>query len=350
MGCDMTDRVFETREFDPRTADRREFEALNVLHNAIRAEWWPDDPLKDVEETMRVWRSAPEYLDRHLWAVWHDNDEMAALGEVEIHHTEDNQHLAWCEILVHPEWRRRGLATGLLKSVAEVARREDRRLMMGSTDSKAPAGEAFMRRLGARPGIVVGTNQLELSELNHDLLREWRERAPEAEFELGLWTDMYPEEDIAAIVQMKEVMNTAPRDDLDVEDRKLTAEQLRQGEAALSERGLERWTLYARHRESGEIAGYTEVFWNPHEPEILHQGDTGVFPKYREHGLGRWLKAAMLQKVLEDRPQVKRVRTGNAHSNAPMLKINTEMGFRPYKSWTVWQIETERVLEYLDGE
>jgi RimJ/RimL family protein N-acetyltransferase len=346
----MTDGIFETREFDPRTADRRELEALNVLYNAIRAETWPDDPPKDVEEMTRIWRSAPEYLDRRLWAVWRENDQMAAIGEVEIYRTEDNQHMAWCEIFVHPEHRRRGLAAGLLAQLTDVAHREKRRLMMGATHSTAPAGEAFAKRLDARPGITVGTNQLEICDLSRDLLREWHERAPEAEFQLGLWTGAYPEEDIAAVVRMREVMNTAPRDDLEIEDRKWTAEQLRQWEAALMERGVELWTLYARHRKSGEIAGYTEVFWNPHEPEILHQGDTGVFPKYRKHGLGRWLKAAMLQKVLDDRPQVRRIRTGNAHSNAPMLKINVELGFKPYKSWTVWQIETERVLQYLQGK
>lgn len=37
----------------------------------------------------------------------------------------------------------------------------------------------------------------------------------------------------------------------------------------------------------------------------------------------------MIEKVLADRPQVVRVRTGNADSNAPMHKINGAMGFPP---------------------
>ncbi len=105
--------------------------------------------------------------------------------------------------------------------------------------------------------------------------------------------------------------------------------------------------MYARHIETWELAGYTEVFWNPNQPETLRQDDTGVFPQYRRRGLGRWLKAAMLKKVLRDHPQIKHVRTGNADSNAAMLRINQQLGFKPYKSWSVWQVELKQVLAYL---
>jgi hypothetical protein len=44
---------------------------------------------------------------------------------------------------------------------------------------------------------------------------------------------------------------------------------------------------------------------------------------------------------------VKRVRTGNADSNAEMLRINEELGFKPYQSQTFWQVETDKVLAYL---
>ena len=82
-------------------------------------------------------------------------------------------------------------------------------------------------------------------------------------------------------------------------------------------------------------------------PEILGQGMTAVYPEYRNRGLGRLLKAAMLEKVLRERPQVKLIRTGNADSNAPMLKINTELGFKRYMSQVIWQVETEKVIQYL---
>jgi hypothetical protein len=55
----------------------------------------------------------------------------------------------------------------------------------------------------------------------------------------------------------------------------------------------------------------------------------------------------MLDKVLKERPVVKYVRTGNADSNAAMLKINQALGFQPYMASALWQMEIERVQKYL---
>jgi hypothetical protein len=74
---------------------------------------------------------------------------------------------------------------------------------------------------------------------------------------------------------------------------------------------------------------------------------TGVFPQFRNKGLGRWLKASMLDKVLKERPQVKYVRTGNADTNASMLKINNELGFKPYTADILWQVELNKVMDYI---
>ena len=139
-------------------------------------------------------------------------------------------------------------------------------------------------------------------------------------------------------------------DDLDVEDFHITGEQLRQIEANLAAQHIERWTFYVQERATKKLAGYTELTFVPDRLAMANQGDTGVFPEFRGRGLGRWLKAAMLAKVLAERPSVQFVRTGNADSNAAMLKINREMGFRPYMSQTIWQIETAKVKAYLEGK
>jgi len=57
----------------------------------------------------------------------------------------------------------------------------------------------------------------------------------------------------------------------------------------------------------------------------------------------------MLDKILKERSQVKYVRTGNADVNAAMLKINNELGFKPYTADALWQVEIQKVLEYLSS-
>ncbi len=168
-------------------------------------------------------------------------------------------------------------------------------------------------------------------------------------FELGFWDGAYPEEQIQAIADLSDLTNQQPLGDLDIEDMHMTSEQLRQVEANLLARGSQRWTFYVVDRAANQFAGYTEAIWNSNRPGVLLQGMTGVFPPYRNKGLGRWLKAAMLDKVLRERPQVKYVRTGNADSNAAMLKINTALGFKPYMAEALWQAETQRVLTYLQA-
>ena len=75
--------------------------------------------------------------------------------------------------------------------------------------------------------------------------------------------------------------------------------------------------------------------------------DVAIFTEYRNRGLARWLKAAMIEKIRRDRAEVTRVRTDNAHSNAAMLRINEEMGFRALKAWNIWQVGVSQAQAYV---
>lgn len=208
-----------------------------------------------------------------------------------------------------------------------------------------------MTRLGAKKGLETHTNQLRIADLDRHLINRWLARGQEnqAEFELGLWDGAYPQAQLQAIADLSTLTNQQPFGELEIEDMHTTPEQLRQIETNLFARGSQRWTFYLVDRATGKFAGYSETVWNPNRPEVLRQDMTGVFPQYRNKGLGRWLKAAMLDKVLKERPQVKYVRTGNADTNVAMLKINTALGFKPYMAEALWQVDLQDVLAYLQA-
>lgn len=337
------------KRFDPDTATDADFQARIDYLNTYRKEAMPDDPPRSLEASIINAKSWKLFENDRLevWNLWKDDSIIAELF-ANVSLDKDNKHLVWVDIAILQPCRRQGYGRLLLEKLVEMAERYDRTLVMSDTTSKISSGGLFAEHLGARKGNETHTNQLVLAEVDVTLLQSWRDHAKAAaqDFGMGFWGDTFPEEEIQAIATMMQVMNDAPRGDLEIEDWQTTPEDLRQTEAYRKARGEERWVLYVRHK-SRELAGYTETFWDPENSENLTQGDTGVLPKYRGHGLGKWLKAAMIQKVLAERPIVKRIRTGNADSNAPMLAINHALGFKPYIAETVWQIEVEKIKSYL---
>ncbi|MBI4729810.1 MAG: GNAT family N-acetyltransferase [Acidobacteria bacterium] len=337
-------------EVDIPSLSDADIEAVNAYGNVLRAESHPEDPPRPVELTRAHVRNIPSFVG--VWGFWARDPAgaIAAAANVSITRTDDNKRLVESEIGVRPDCRRRGIARELLRLVAGVAEAEGRTLLIGSTSARVPAGELFMKRLGADPGLAQHTNRLPLGEVDRAMVGTWIDKGPDRApgYTLVAVDGAYPDDLIAQVAVVHEVMNTAPRGDLDIEDFHITVEQVREREKSMLAARLERWSLFAR-APSGELAGFTEVSWTPAMPKVVHQMNTGVRPEHRGHGLGKWLKAWMLRRVLAERPEAEEIRTGNADSNDAMLGINRLLGFRPYEAHMAWQISLERARAYLDA-
>ncbi len=332
-----------------RAASDAEYAALNAFHNTLRAEQLPDDPPVPLELDRAIWQLAPELLVRQAWGLW-QGETLAALAIADFTDTPENRHVLNVSLRVVPDWRRRGLARQLLHAVVEYAEPLGRRLFFLLAHDTVPAGAAFLERVGAECGLETHINQLALADLSTALLAEWLRRGAAASerFELLFWDGATPEPYLEELCRLIEIINTAPRGTLEVEDFRLTPEHIRQWEQAVEARGQVDWMAVVRERATGRFAGFTNVVWHPAQPWLVHQGGTGVYPDFRGNGLGQWLKAAMLDRLLRERPEARFVRTENADVNAAMLKINDALGFRPYVSECIWQVELSKVRAYLD--
>lgn len=312
--------------------------------NRNRLETQPDDPPTRAEELIGQIAHLPPSMQLDIWNL-PGADGPEAHAFMRRLSLDTNQHVAELDLVVEPHLRRRGIGRALLERAVEYAHDHGRTMIMLSTSDRVPAGEPFLERFGFTRGLENRTNQLDLTNLPEGLLNAWTTRKVDG-YTLEIWHGDIPEANIDEFAALSDVMNSAPKDDLEIEDFYLTPELIRQMQQLRRAGGRDLLTAVVRS-EAGELVGLNELSWRISSPGIVNQGGTGVRPEHRGHGLGRWLKAANVQRLMQVNPQARFIRTGNANSNAPMLKINTEMGFKPYIASTVWQGETTRVLDKL---
>lgn len=332
-------------DIDIKNADMASFERIHSLFTCIETERNPDDPPISIEMLKQRWQNQPDFVNIQAWVIEPQPDQPFVASAWAVYlETEENRHLMQVMIGVLPAFRRQGLGRRLLQQIVEYTRSKQRQLLLFMTSSRVPAGVAFMQAMGATMAMESRPNELRLAEVQVELVQRWLAAAQglETNYSLHFWDDAYTDSQIPDMLLLHELGNQAPRDDLDLEDFRITAEQLRQADESLIARGQQRWTAVVHERRTGRPVGFTELILERERPALLHQDLTGVFPEFRNQGIGRWLKAAMLDRVLREWPEGRVIRTGNAGSNAPMLKINSELGFRADHVNQAWQVDVEQ--------
>lgn len=321
--------------FEARTASQEERLAVGELLAAGFIHAFPEDPpLRPEQEAVSL--THLNSTERDAQFVIRDGTQMLAWGRLSWD-TEQNLDNAHARLTVHPQARGRGLGTQVARELERVARREARTTVTFGTTDRNPDGEAFARHLGAQPALPMRVSRLDMTALDARQLRAWQTRPDGDEYRLHVWT-VVPDEYLERVVDMMMVMNTAPKGDLDMDDWVITPQMVREWEAMIAEAGETRLLMAAEHLPSGRLDGYTEVFWDQHRAPLLYQGATAVRPEARGLGLGKWLKAAMLEHAAQECPGIHWVQTNNANVNAAMLGINVALGFQPWAQFTEWQL------------
>jgi GNAT superfamily N-acetyltransferase len=329
--------VFERREARDMTPAQLREAAL--FQQALQHERVAEDPLTPLEAIeARMLADAP--------GQWHAlsgaRDASGAVVGFSVvawqKNEKGNQHLRWCEIAVAPAHRRRGIGRALLRrAVGAVADQGDDLVFMGQVTDRIPAAESFARAVGATPGLEMKTNQLDLASVDRAKVSEWAQIAP-AGYRLERVDGPVPSSLIRPYIESSSGMNDAPRGDLRMDDWELNEQQIRDREAWQKQAGIERWLILAVHEATGAGAGFTEVSYDPRVSHLIWQQGTAVIHAHRGHRLGLWMKAAMLKRILDERTRARFIRTGNANTNAQMLAINTQLGFKPAWSSALWQL------------
>lgn len=333
-------------EIDTTSAPESVLREMHQHYIGQDAEQLPDDPPQPFEQRMVGWRHIPEHEDIRRWILREDG-EIKAVAVTYMERYDDLNN-GFARVHVRPEARRRGFAKRLAAPAFDVLEEGDRKSLI--TD--VPDGSAIepkLETLGLKKGYQDKRSRLVVADVDWDLMDSWIEKAVEraSGYELLFLETPIPEEHLENWCAVMDVMNTAPKEDLEFEDSTYTPEKWRDIEATNERRGDLLMAHVAVDKATGQFVGLSEIIVQRHQPDQAWQGDTGVHPDHRNQGLGRWLKAATIKRVIAEHPQIDRIDTGNAGSNEPMLNINVAMGYHPILLTNAWQGELAVVRERL---
>lgn len=336
----------EIESVDLAAASEETLRALVALYDVLDAEDLPDDPPEPIEHRMLDLRRTFARFPTHRWALTDDGDVVAAA--IAYYDVEENLDNGFGRIMVRPTCRGRGyarlLATPLLDHLAVAGRTR-----VETWITEGHPAETLAESLGMKRALSERRSRLLIADVDVALMSDWVDRASQraAEYELLAMTSPFPEEHLEQYCEMMTVMNTAPLEDYEMEDEHITASDWRDIESAVMASRCQINNLTAVHKPSGAFVGYTQVKTQDLQPDLAWQWDTGVHPDHRNKGLGRWLKAEMVLRIVDDYPDVRRIDTENAASNEPMLNINLAMGFKPIHDTFIWQGQLATVRERL---
>ena len=315
----------EIRRFTPDDSDDvRQSLAVITAASAVDAPWdnlWLPETYEAV--LRHGWDGEPS--TPYLMRV---DGDVVAQGSLHLPQRE-NLHLAWAELHVLPEQRRRGFGSRLFEHLVEEARAAQR-TSIGTDGWESESTTGFAAKHGLEKRSQAIQRRQHLDEVPPELVQKLYDEAAvaAADYELLRIKGRTPDHMLEAMVEVTAAINDAPTDDLDIEDDVMSPERHREYETSVLRQRQRLYRLVARHKGTGELGGHTVVAVEEQRPTLAHQHDTAVARAHRGHRLGLLLKAGMLLWFADAEPQIESIDTWNAESNDHMIAVNELLGYR----------------------
>lgn len=318
------------------TVDRVDSEVLATLHEVEQR----SDAASRVEAGRRTVEEFARDI-RHSFPGVHDEVGMAVVdgrpvGLVRIWFPDrDNLDKCWCRVRVDPQHRAAGVGSALVRWMEDVARANDRKVLLAEVF--VPVGqreEHPARRFALDRGYTVASVEIVRSlrlPVPEDVLARLEEEARTAmgdSYEISVHVDGVPEELRQGVCDASNrLILDAPTGDVDFEAESMTPDDYVARLEFFREIGVTKLTAVAVHRDTGVVAAYTDLGMPKGDPQLVDQWGTLVLPEHRGHRLGLAVKVANLRRLAVRYPERRSVQTMNDEQNPWMVRINQDLGF-----------------------
>jgi GNAT superfamily N-acetyltransferase len=315
-------------------------------------ERWPDLPGWNAREIAAMARHGGAREHRLLAARDSAEGPVVGIGMMEVPHR-DNLRSMGIDVRVHPEHRRRQVGTAVVDEAARRARAEGRTILhclfeVPTEQLSTHPAPLFARAMGFG-AVHLGNRRLLSLPMPEDrmaLLKDVVATATQAsDYRIVTFMAPWPEEFMDDQCEMARRMSTdQPSGDAYSEAEEWDAERVRESDALLAAEGLTKLTAVAQHIDTGRLVAFSEIVVSDARPAEAWQWSTLVLREHRGHRLGLAVKLANLEFLVNVRPTARRVDTGNAQDNAPMIAVNDMMGFEVVATGTFWQMTLEPIV------
>lgn len=342
--------MIEIQPFDPDAATASQWAAFHIYRRIRAEEDEPGEPVQSDADFEHEARTPWRLFEHRRLLAWHDE---VVVGNIGFGLRRDGTPgsadyapfmRAWGGVC--GAFRRQGVATALLRALLEFMDERDKTILTIGTH--LPEGRAFLAATGATEKHREITNRLSVDDLDWDELARWEAAAvpPGSSLTWEIHAGRVPMARLAEVQpRFGELLGEVPMGALNVPPMRFDLENYVSWYADMDRRGGEHFLVLLR--DGAEVVGICEAGWNAKSPDRVFQELTGVARPWRNRGLAKGLKAAMLRLVRERHPEVRTISTSNAETNAPILSINRRLGFSEYRTHASYQLGREALRAWL---
>ncbi|MEV4113710.1 GNAT family N-acetyltransferase [Nonomuraea sp. NPDC049695] len=280
----------------------------------------PDAPKPDYDTFVGRLRAIPPGVSRQRFWVARRRGRMVGITQVS---RSENDNSVVVDVRVLPELRRQGIGTALLRRALSESPAAGRELVVGRGVTAGGDGEQWIRALGFTVVQRVALQVLRVPEADPAL---WEVPVPPGH-RLERWTGVAPDTLVESYARARGAIHDAPTGDSSYRHPHWSVPRVRQAEDDARRRGVEHRTVVVVHEASDAVVALTELEVFPGMQDTAFQQDTAVMPGHRGRGLGRTVKAAMMRRLLAERPEISLVVTNVDAGNDYMTRVNHQLGY-----------------------